>query len=219
MSTRSEALEQPTDAEASRAIRRPVDRWLPVAFMCSGFAALLYQVVWQRALYSIIGINIESVTVVVTAFLLGLGLGSLAGGALSRMPGRSLLRWFIAAECGIALFGGFSLTLFRWAGNFALHMSAPEMAVLVFAMVLLPTLMMGSTLPLLVTHLVAASGNVGRSVGRLYFVNTAGSAIASITSVMGLMGAYGEHGTVIVAAGFNVTAAASVAVLIIRDNR
>ena len=58
--------------------------WL--VFFLSGFAALLYQIVWQRALFAIYGINIESVTMVVTAFMLGLGLGSLAGGALSKDP-------------------------------------------------------------------------------------------------------------------------------------
>src|SRR2546427_2232945 len=54
--------------------------WLCVLFFLSGFPALLYQVVWQRALFTIYGVNIESVTVVVSAFMLGLGLGSLVGG-------------------------------------------------------------------------------------------------------------------------------------------
>ncbi len=58
--------------------------WLGPAFLASGFAALIYQVVWQRVLFAVFGINIEAVTVVVTAFLLGLGFGSLLGGHLSR---------------------------------------------------------------------------------------------------------------------------------------
>jgi hypothetical protein len=44
-------------------------------FLCSGRPALIYQVVWQRALFSIYGVNAESVAVVVSAFMLGLGLG------------------------------------------------------------------------------------------------------------------------------------------------
>ena len=47
-------------------------------FFCSGIPALIYQLVWQRSLFTIYGINIESVTVVVTAFMLGLGIGSFA---------------------------------------------------------------------------------------------------------------------------------------------
>jgi predicted exporter len=62
-----------------------------VIFFASGFPALVYQLVWQRALFAIYGINVESVTVVVTAFMLGLGLGSLAGGVISRIRRLPLL--------------------------------------------------------------------------------------------------------------------------------
>ena len=60
-------------------------------FFFSGFPALIYQLVWQRSLFAIYGINVESVTVVVTAFMLGLGLGSLAGGFVSRIKRLPLL--------------------------------------------------------------------------------------------------------------------------------
>ena len=53
------------------------------AFFWSGFSALIYQITWQRSLFTIFGINVEAVTVVVTGFLLGLGFGSLLGGRLS----------------------------------------------------------------------------------------------------------------------------------------
>jgi predicted membrane-bound spermidine synthase len=55
-----------------------------VVFFVSGISALTYQLAWQRKLFSIFGTNIESITVVVTAFMMGLGLGSLAGGILSQ---------------------------------------------------------------------------------------------------------------------------------------
>src|SRR3977135_2333362 len=61
-------------------------RWVYVLFFISGFPALIYQIVWQRALFTIYGVNIESVTLVVSAFMLGLGLGSLLGGVWSRTP-------------------------------------------------------------------------------------------------------------------------------------
>src|SRR5215470_1491265 len=53
-------------------------------FFLSGVPALIYQVLWQRALFVIFGVDILSTTAVVSAFLLGLGLGSLIGGELSR---------------------------------------------------------------------------------------------------------------------------------------
>ena len=46
-------------------------RWVHVLFFFSGFPALLYQIVWQRALFTLYGVNIESVTIVVSAFMLG----------------------------------------------------------------------------------------------------------------------------------------------------
>ena len=75
---------------------------------------------------------------------------------------------------------------------------------LTFAFVLAPTLLMGATLPLLVAFAVRESGAVGRSVGMLYFVNTAGSALAAIAAALVLMGALGETGSARLAALVNM---------------
>lgn len=178
---------------------------LGAIFFLSGAAALLYQVVWQRALYTVYGVNIESVAVVVTAFLLGLGLGSLLGGALSRDPKRPLMRWFAAIELGLALFGAASLPLIHAVGRATLQLSAPATAACTFALVLLPTLGMGATLPLLVAHLVARSRNVGASVSVLYAVNTFGSAVASVLGAVVLIGSFGQHATTLIAAALNLS--------------
>src|SRR3977135_1848605 len=91
---------------------------LSALFLFSGMPALIYQIVWQRTLFSIYGVNAESVAIVVSAFMLGLGLGSLAGGWLSaRFPRHGILI-FGLAELGIALFGLSSLDIFRWAAAY-----------------------------------------------------------------------------------------------------
>src|SRR5258708_27884840 len=87
--------------------------WIHLLFFCSGFPALVYQIVWQRALFAIYGLDIQSVTIVVSAFMLGLGLGSVAGGALSKSTRLPLVVWFALAEFGTAAFGVVSLKLFR----------------------------------------------------------------------------------------------------------
>src|SRR5947207_5455318 len=87
-------------------------------FFISGFPALIYQIVWERALFAIYGVNVESVTVVVTGFMLGLGFGSLLGGYLSRLPRMPLLALFGAAELGTAVYGIFSLELFHQAAAY-----------------------------------------------------------------------------------------------------
>ena len=53
---------------------------------------MLCQVVWQRVLYSTFGVNLEAVTTVVTAFLAGMGVGSLAGGRLASGANHTILR-------------------------------------------------------------------------------------------------------------------------------
>ncbi|MBI1792099.1 MAG: spermidine synthase [Acidobacteria bacterium] len=186
---------------------------LYVLFFLSGFPALIYQIVWQRALFSIYGVNVESVTVVVSAFMLGLGLGSLAGGRLSRRPNLPLLLVFGGVELGIAAFGLVSLPLFRWVAAFTAGAPALETGAIAFGLVLFPTLLMGATLPLLVAHLVRISGNVGRSVGILYFVNTLGSAAACFVAALFTMRRLGMSGSVAMAAALNCLVGVSVLAL------
>lgn len=78
-------------------------------FFLSGFPALLYQIVWQRALFTLYGVNVESVTMIVTVFMLGLGLGSLAGGRLSTHPKIKPLLAFGFIEFSTGIFGFVSL--------------------------------------------------------------------------------------------------------------
>src|SRR3954462_8703019 len=92
-------------------------RVLCVLFFCSGFPALIYQLTWQRALFRIFGVNIESVTIVVTAFMLGLGLGSLLGGLISKRRDVQPLVLLAAIELATGLFGLFSLAIFDRVGD------------------------------------------------------------------------------------------------------
>jgi spermidine synthase len=177
--------------------------WLYILFFCSGFPALIYQIVWQRALFSIYGVNIESVTIVVSAFMFGLGAGSLIGGALSRNSRLPLLRFFAAAELGIAGFGMLSLGIFRWAAESTAGSPPLQTGLFSFALVVIPTVLMGATLPLLVEHVVRRSRNVGFAVGGLYFVNTLGSAVACFVAGDVLMRVFGLLGSVRIAASIN----------------
>jgi predicted membrane-bound spermidine synthase len=182
--------------------------WVYAIFVLSGFSALLYQVVWQRSLFAIYGINVESVTVIVTAFMLGLGVGSLAGGQVSKSPKRPALLLFSLVELGIGVFGFLSLPLFHAVGAMTLGLAPLQTFVITFLLVLVPTTLMGSTLPLLVAHGVRSSKNVGKSVGVLYFVNTLGSGLAAIVSAFVLLGALGQAKTVYLAAAVNLTVSA-----------
>ena len=135
-------------------------RILSVLFFLSGIPALVYQLVWQRALFRIFGVNIESVTVVVTAFMLGLGLGSLAGGWLSTRRNLKLLPLLAAMEIAIGLFGLQSLAIFAFVGDRVVGLPLAAIATVALALVVVPTVLMGATLPLLVAHLVRHTRNV-----------------------------------------------------------
>jgi predicted membrane-bound spermidine synthase len=182
-------------------------------FFLSGFPALLYQIVWQRALFTLFGVNVESVTLVVTVFMLGLGLGSLAGGALSSRPGIRLLAAFGAVEVCIGGFGAVSLQLFHTVASYTAGQSLLTTGIVAFALLLVPTVLMGSTLPLLSEHFVRRSGNVGESVGILYAVNTLGSGVACLLAAFFLMRVLGEAGTVQLAVCFNLAVGATALLL------
>lgn len=191
-------------------------RWVAPVFFASGFSALLYQTVWQRALFTHYGTNVESVTVIVTAFMVGLGAGSLLGGVYSQDPRRPALLAFCLVEAAIGLFGLVSLSLIEKVGALTLGMGTLGTGVVSLLLVLVPTTLMGATLPVLVAFAVRLWGNVGRSVGALYFVNTLGSAAASFAAAFFVMSHLGQAGTVRLAAGLNLGVALLVSLLLRR---
>jgi predicted membrane-bound spermidine synthase len=181
-----------------------------VVLVLSGVSALLYQVIWQRALLVIYGTNIESVAMVVSAFLVGLGLGSLAGGALSQQPGVPLVRLFSAAELVIGLYGFGSLRLFQWVGQHTARAGTVETGLLAFGLVFVPTLLMGATLPLLVAYRVRITAQVGRSVSWLYGANTLGGALGAFLGAFLILGQFGLADAARFAAALNVLVALTV---------
>ena len=184
-----------------------------VLFFLSGFPALLYQIVWQRALFTLYGVNIESVTMIVTVFMLGLGMGSLAGGWLSSRPRMRLLLAFGLIEFSVGTFGAASLWIFHRIGAITAGASTLTTGLIAFALLLVPTMLMGSTLPLLVEHFVRRTGNVGESVGLLYSVNTLGSSAACFAAAFLLMRLLGESGSVRLAVCFNLVVGISAFIL------
>jgi spermidine synthase len=181
---------------------------LVAIFFVSGFPALIYQLTWQRALFTLYGTNIEAVTVVVAGFLFGLGLGSVAGGRISRSSSINLLAAFGVIELIIGVFGLFSLQIIRFVGAETIALPIAETTAATLSLLFVPTLFMGASLPILAGHLVRRWRNVGQSVGLLYCANTAGSAAACFACALGLMRIAGMQGSIRVAAALNFAVAA-----------
>lgn len=179
-------------------------------FMISGTAALIYQICWQRLLFQGFGVDIESVTIVVSTFMLGLGLGALAGGEIAdRFPGQ-VIPSFAMIELATAAFGVCSPYLIRAISAATVNGSLATIAAVNFGLLLMPTALMGATLPILVTHVVRRYRNLGSSVGVLYFANTLGAALgAGFTGFVALYH-FGLTSTIYIAAGLNAAIGATV---------
>jgi predicted membrane-bound spermidine synthase len=189
---------------------------IAMAFFLSGIAALVYQVTWQRLLFVIVGVDIESVTIVVSTFMFGLGVGAVLGGILAdRFPRRILLA-FCLFEAAIAAYGLISADLLVWSGHLFSGLDRPAAALLSFTLLLLPTLCMGATLPMLIANAFRSSGNVGVSTGTLYFINTLGATLGAIAVGFFLFYWFDVRQTIAIAAAMNLTASAIVASALVR---
>jgi predicted membrane-bound spermidine synthase len=202
---------------------RPVRRGLILAlFVGSGAAGLVYQVVWSRELVLVFGNTTQAVSTIVTAFMAGLGFGSLAGGrwaSRSRRP----LRLYGALELGVALFAVMLPLVFddlaqAYRGTYpslvgdTLALTAVRFALAVAA-VAPATFLMGATLPLLVRHLVRTVDEAGARLGELYAANTAGAVTGTVIAGFVLIEFLGLRLTSYVAVALNLLAGSGALVL------
>jgi MFS family permease len=179
-----------------------------VLFFLSGFAALLYQVAWQRELFAWFGVDLDSVSTIVSVFMLGLGVGAMAGGCLADRFAHRRILIFALIELTIGVFGFFSLGIIDAVGSQLGADSLVRLVVLTFTVFIVPTCAMGATLPVLVTELVDLTDNVGFSTGTLYFINTLGAAAGALAGGLVLLSLDGLDGVVALAAVLNLAISA-----------
>jgi len=189
--------------------------FLGFASFCSGLAALIWQVVWIRRLAEAFGHTAFAVHVVLATFFLGLGIGAwLVGRRADRSGGP------IAIYCGLEIliaaaglaFAPLSDAVERFYLSFApaewpLSSSLLFKAAACVALLAIPTLAMGGTLPALLRHAVRHREELGVKVGWLYGWNTIGASLGAATAVLLLLPRWGVPGTAAAAAGLNLGAA------------
>jgi spermidine synthase len=197
--------------------RLGIKNLLSTAFFASGFSAIIYQLVWQRDLFRLFGVNIESVTAVITAFMIGLGCGGLLGSWLSSRKSSAPLLIFALMEAAVAGFGLASLRVFEWIASLVGDTSLSIRTLATIAILLVPTCCMGATLPLLVGHAVKTSVNVGVSTGRLYYINTLGAAVGCLCAALFVFPFLGVAATLRIAAALNVVACCGAAIAYMRS--
>jgi spermidine synthase len=177
-------------------------RTLGVLLFFSAFPALIYQFI----IFGLLGGGIEPVSIVIATFMLGLGLGSLGGGWLSKRPAVPLLPLLAAIElvsgaCGLA-----ALHILNLTGDVTDGLR-PIAAVVAALALIVPALPLGAVLPLLVGDLTRRSGHVGNAVGLLHCVMTLGAGVACLACLLLLFRFVGVAGAVYVAAAIGAAVA------------
>jgi len=128
-------------------------------------------------LFTAFGVDLESITIIIAVFMTGLGIGAYFGGRIADKFPKHIILYFALTEIGIGIFGFTSPTLIELTKVLFLHSNITSIALSNFILLLFPTFLMGSTLPLLTQYLNQYSDNIGW----LYFTNTLGAAFACIT--------------------------------------
>ncbi len=161
------------------------------AFAISGATAMTLQVLWTRALAVLIGSSIYSFTIILLAFLIGLGTGSaVCGRFFDRQP--HPVRWLAGVHLGIAVTVGISYLVtdqlpfvFAWlleSTSFGVDAILISQFILACISVLPATFLMGAIFPLTVRVVATDFDSVGRDVGSAYALNTLGAITGSFLS-------------------------------------
>ncbi|HET7295097.1 MAG TPA: fused MFS/spermidine synthase [Vicinamibacteria bacterium] len=187
-----------------------------LCFLLSGASALIYQIVWLKQLGLVVGTTTAAVSTVLAVFMAGLGLGARYLGGLADRSG-SPLRLYACLELGIALYalalprlldaaGPAYVALARGATGSPATLLSLRIA-LGFGLLLLPTLMMGATLPVLVRYVAGGARRFGRDLGTLYAVNLWGAVAGCVVTGFVLIRFLGVRGATLAAVLTNLVVA------------
>jgi spermidine synthase len=186
-------------------------------YALSGCAALVYEVIWSRLLTLHIGHTVAAVSTVLAAFLGGMALGALGGGALAaRRPPRDALRLYAWLELAIAasalavpavLAASRPMLAAAYAdGNGGFQFALVRIVTAMFV-VGVPAAAMGATFPVAARWIVDRAERAGAAAGGLYAANTVGAAVGASAAAFLLIPALGLRTSGLVAAALNVVAA------------
>jgi spermidine synthase len=160
-------------------------------FFLSGASALVYQVLWMRLLALVFGVTVHAASTVLAAFMAGLAFGSASAGRIADRV-RQPLKAFALAEALVAVAALATPVLLALVERVYVRLYEPMSGVpglvtlirlvLSFVVLLLPTTLMGATLPLVVKSALSRDAVIGRQISLLYAINTAGAITGALTA-------------------------------------
>ncbi len=177
----------------------------------SGTAAMIYQVIWIRLATLSMGATSLSLSIVIGAFFLGLGLGSFLSRYINHQK-RSILTTYARLEITIA-FSGLALlpvllNLDYLIANVPLFSEIPALKFIVITLLLLiPTTAMGATLPLISTLLIQKRKTMGKHYAQVYSLNTFGAVLGALLCGFILVPLIGLDGAIYTAVLINMVIA------------
>jgi spermidine synthase len=191
-------------------------------FFCSGISALIYQVLWLRLLGLTFGVTTYAASTVWASFMAGLALGSMGAGRLADRVRRPLL-WFGACELligvtalatpgALTLLQQLYIRIFPSLPDSLASMTLARFAI-AFAVLIVPTALMGATLPLVIKSSTFRTARLGERMALLYGMNTAGAIAGALAAGLYLVQTHGIHATFFVAAALNLFVGLSALVL------
>lgn len=192
--------------------------WLFLCHLClffSGLAGLVYEVVWTRYLALFLGHTSYAVVAVLVAFMGGLALGNLWLGALADRTRRPLV-FYAWVEIAIGIYALAFPAYYNLCHNLFLELArqaglgSPGLLTVRFLFslctILVPTILMGGTLPLLTRAITRSLGELRKKVATLYSINSAGAVLGIVLTDFWWIEAIGLESTVFAAAAVNLAA-------------
>jgi spermidine synthase len=174
----------------------------------SGIAALTYQVVWVRLLGLSLGSTSASVSTVLAAFFLGLAIGSYLAERITRNRINDL-KVYIKLEAAIGISGLLLLPVLLNLDN--MMASIPELGsqlefkfAVSMLLLVIPTMCMGATFPVMAAILVRKQLDMGKRVSQLYSLNTAGAVFGAFMAGFVFVPNWGLDGAVYIAVALNL---------------
>ena len=197
-------------------------------FLLSGFAGLVYEVVWSRQLVLVFGNTTQAISAILTGFFAGMAIGSVVGGRLADRVRRPL-RMYAILEVLVVIAVLLTPATFRglhevYRGAFGSLEENPALLALVrFGLAILAlgpaTILMGATLPTLSRYLVRDHTRLGEEFGGLYTANTFGAIFGALISGIFLIELIGLSATLLVGAACSGTAGLAALLLSMRSQK